>query len=83
MKSSRKKIDWDAEIQKTEKIKRKGFLMSGVSFAAACALILGMSRATGASIEIPRALLVAVCFVVSAAVFRIIFKKRNLKKEEK
>lgn len=80
--SKRKKIDWDAEIEKTEKIKRRGFLMSGVSLAFACALILGMSRATGAEIEIPRAVLVTVCFIISCVIFGIVIKRRNKKRNK-
>ena len=79
MTSKRKKIDWDAEIQKTENIKRKGFLMSGLSFALACALIFGMSKATGNEIEIPRAVLVTICFFVSCVIFGIVIKRRSQK----
>lgn len=85
----RKRVDWDAEIQKTEKIRRKGILMSAVSFAAACAFIFGMSKFTGApdesgfsfSVEIPKAFLFAVLFVVSFVIFRAIVKNRKRKKE--
>ncbi|MBQ9419016.1 MAG: hypothetical protein IJU31_01430 [Synergistaceae bacterium] len=80
--NKRPRIDWDAEIQKTENIKRRGFLMSGLSFALACALIFGMSRATGSEIEIPRAVLVAVCFFVSCVVFGIVMKRRANRKNK-
>ena len=82
MTSKRKKIDWDAEIQKTENIKRRGFLMSGLSFALACVLIFGMSKATGNEIEIPRAVLVTICFFVSCVVFGIVIKRRSKKRKE-
>lgn len=81
-KSRRKKIDWDAEIEKTERIKRRGFLMSGLSFGLACVLIFGMSRATGAEIEIPKAVLMAVCFFVSCVIFAIVMKHRAEKKNK-
>lgn len=80
MKSEHKRIDWDAEIRKTENIKRRGILMSGLSFALACALIFGMSRATGSDIEIPRTVLVAICFFVSCVIFRVVMKKRSQKR---
>ena len=80
--NKRKKIDWDAEIQKTENIKRRGFLMSGLSFALACVLIFGMSKATGNEIEIPRAVLVTVCFFVSCVIFGIVIKRRSQKRKE-
>ncbi len=78
----RKRIDWDEEIRKTDNIKKRGFLMSGLSFALACVLIFGMSRATGSEIEIPRTVLVAVCFFVSCLVFGIIMRRRAKKREE-
>jgi len=81
-KSRRKKIDWDAEIEKTEKIKRRGFFMSGLSLALACVLIFGMSKATGAEIEIPRAVLVTVCFFVSCIIFAVIMRRRAAKKNK-
>ena len=81
-KSRRNKIDWDAELEKTEKIKRRGFLMSGLSFALACVLIFGMSRATGAEVEIPRTVLTAICFFVSCVIFGVVIKRRAKKKNE-
>ncbi|MBR2209800.1 MAG: hypothetical protein IJ859_13425 [Synergistaceae bacterium] len=81
-KSRRKKIDWDAELEKTEKIKRRGFFMSGLSFALACVLIFGMSRATDANIEIPRSVLTAICFFVSCVVLGVIMRRRAKKKNE-
>ncbi|MBQ7543595.1 MAG: hypothetical protein IJT02_01480 [Synergistaceae bacterium] len=73
----RKRVDWDAEIQKTEKIRRRGLFMSILSFGMAVAFIFGMSRFTGASVEIPRSVLFAVLFCVSCVVLRIIMKKRS------
>ena len=76
----RKRVDWDAEIRKTEKIRRKGLLMSMLSFGMAVAFIFGMSRYTGASIELPRSVLFALLFCVSCVVLRIIVRKRSRKK---
>ena len=81
-KSPRKKIDWDAEIEKTERIKRRGFLMSGLSFGLACVLIFGMNRATGAEIEIPKTVLTAAAFFVSCVIFGIVMKRRAAKKNK-
>lgn len=77
----RKRVDWDAEIRKTEKIRRKGLLMSMLSFGMAVAFIFGMSRYTGASVEIPRSVLFAVLFCVSCVVLRIIVRKRSRKND--
>lgn len=78
----RKRVDWDAEIQKTEKIRRKGLFMSILSFGMAIAFIFGMTRYTGASVEIPRNVLFAVIFCVSCIVFRAIVRHRRNKKHD-
>lgn len=79
--SRHNRVDWDAEIRKTEKIRRKGLLMSLFSFGMAVAFIFGMSRYTGASVEIPRSVLLAVLFCVSCVVLRVIMKHRSQKKK--
>ncbi len=79
---TRKRVDWDAEIRKTENIRRKGLLMSALSFAMAVGFIYGMSRYTGADVEIPRTVLFSVLFVVSCVVFRVIMKRRKKKHED-
>ena len=76
----RKRVDWDEEIRKTEQIKRKGLLMSLVSFAVAVGFIFGIGRFTDNSIEIPKTVLVAGLFCVSCFVFRAIVRKRNARK---
>ena len=76
----RKRVDWDEEIRKTEQIKRKGLLMSLVSFAVAAAFILGIGKFSENSIEIPKTVLFAGLFCVSCFVFRAIVRKRNSRK---
>lgn len=82
MKSERKRVDWDAEIRKTENIRRKGIFMSVLSFGMAIAFIFGISRSTGANVEIPRAVLFAVIFCVSCIVFRAIVRHRAEKRRQ-
>ena len=77
----RKRVDWDEEIRKTENIRRKGLLMSALSFGMAAAFIFGMSKYTGADVEIPRTVLIAVIFFVSCIVLRIVMKRRAEKKK--
>ena len=76
----RRRVDWDEEIRKTEQIKRKGLLMSLVSFAVAVAFIFGIGKFTDNSIEIPRTVLFAGLFCVLCFVFRAIVRKRNSRK---
>lgn len=81
MRTQRKRVDWDAEIRKTENIRRKGMLMSALSFAMAVAFIFGMSRSTGVDIEIPKTVLFAVIFCVSCVILRVIMKHRAEKRK--
>ena len=82
LKTHRKRVDWDAEIEKTEKIRRKGLFMSVLSFGMAVAFIFGMSRSTGADIEIPKTVLFAVIFCVSCVIFRAVVKHRAEKRNQ-
>lgn len=82
MRSGRKRIDWDEEIRKTERIRRKGIFMSALSFAMAAAFIFGMSKFTGKDITIPRNVLFAVIFCVSCVIFRAVIRRRSKKRDE-
>ncbi|MBQ9575206.1 MAG: hypothetical protein IJR27_08015 [Synergistaceae bacterium] len=79
--TKRKRVDWDAEIRKTEDIRRRGLLMSVLSFGMAVAFIFGISRSTGTDVEIPKTVLFAVIFAVSCVVFRVIMKHRSEKRK--
>ncbi len=78
----RKRVDWDEEIRKTERIRRKGIFMSVLSFGMAIAFIFGMTRYTGADVELPRSVLAAVVFCVSCVVFRAVVKHRRDRKRK-
>ena len=78
----RKRVDWDAEIRKTENIRRKGLLMSVLSFGMAIAFIFGVTRSTGADVEIPKTVLFAVIFCVSCVILRVIMKHRAEKRNK-
>ncbi|MBQ7593089.1 MAG: hypothetical protein IJU48_01895 [Synergistaceae bacterium] len=81
MTTRRKRVDWDEEIRKTERIKRKGLIMSALSFGMAIAFIFGVTRSEGVNVEIPRSILFAVIFCVSCVIFRAIVRHRNKKRE--
>ena len=78
----RKRVDWEEEIRKTERIRRKGLFMSVLSFGMAIAFIFGMTRFTGADVEIPRSVLLAVVFCVSCVVFRAVMRHRRNKNHD-
>ena len=57
-------------------------LMSGLSFAFACAFIFGMSKHAGVDIKIPKTVLFAAVFCVSCVIFRVIVKRRKNKNDK-
>ena len=76
----RQRVDWDEEIKKTERIKRRGIIMSVISFCAAIAFIFGINRFAGhGNLEIPKSVLAAAFFIVSCLILRAIIKHRQRK----
>ena len=80
--SNRKRVDWDEEIRKTDRIKQRGMFISALSMAMACAFIFGAGKFTGSEIEIPRSVIFAVCFCVSCVIFRSIIRHRASKRNK-
>ena len=64
------RVDWDKEIEKTERIKRRGIFMSVLSFCVAVAFIFGINKFSNLdnNIEIPKSVLLAACFVISCII---------------
>lgn len=76
-------MNWDDEINKTEKIRRRGIIMSVLSFCVALAVILGFGKfAAGADIVVPKSVLAALCFVMAFIVVRAVIKHRLNKKNK-
>lgn len=78
----RHRVDWDKEIEKTEKIRRRGIFMSILSLAMACAFIFGITRFSGINLEIPKSILFAGILFVSLMVLRVIIRNRLRKREQ-
>ena len=76
-------IDWDAEIRKTERIQRRGFIMSAVSFAAAAAFIFGMREFGVTDIDIPRKVLSVACLAAACFVLFMTLRRRARLKKSK
>ena len=78
----RPRVDWDEEIKKTERIKRRGIIMSVISFCVAIAFIFGINKFAGSGaggLEIPKSVLAAACFIVSCLILRAVIKHRQRK----
>ena len=80
---TRKRIDWDAEIEKTERIRRRGFVMSFLSFAMAAAVIIGVNRVGGVDISLPRRVLSVACIVMACLVLRATLRHRERLRRER
>ena len=78
----RKRVDWDAEIRKSEQIRRRGLIMSGFSFALAMGVIVGLNRMGGLEIDIPRRVLSIACLIMACFLFRAVLKRRARLKRE-
>ena len=79
----RKRVDWDAEIQKTERIRRRGLALSFLSFAVAAAVIIGAGRAGGAELGLPRRVLSVGCLILACLMLRAVLKRRARLRRER
>ena len=69
----RRRVDWDEEIRKTERIRRRGLFTSLLSFAA---VLIGVNRTGGVDISVPRRVISIACIVVACFVLRVTMRHR-------
>ena len=81
--SRRKPVDWDTEIRKTERIRRRGLMMSGVSFALAVAVIFGLRQFGDVDVGLPRKILSAACLALAGVVLWAVMRHRARLKRER
>jgi hypothetical protein len=80
----RRRVDWDEELRKTERIRRKGLFMSALSFGVAMVFVFGASRMNEGGIEISRKVIFAFCFVTAMFLLRAVLARRaRLRRERK
>ena len=73
-------------MRKTERIRRRGFFISGLGFGVAAICIFGMNRmgaAGGVGVDLQRKIIFALCFVMAMFVLRITFRRRERLKRER
>ena len=81
----RRRVDWDEEIRKTERIRRKGLFISGLGFAVAALFVFGVKSVGNVNAEVSRKIIFALCFMLSMFVLRITLRRRErlrLEREE-
>ena len=79
----RRRVDWDEEIRKTERIRRKGLFVSVLGFAVAAICIFGANRIGNAGADLTRKIIFALCFVLSFLVLRITLRRRERLRRER
>ena len=78
----RHRVDWDEEIRKTERIRRKGLFISALGFGVAVLFIFGTNRMGVGLVDVSRKIIFAMCFVLSMFIFKLaIRRKERLKRE--
>ena len=82
----RRRVDWDEEIRKTDRIRRRGFALSALSLVVALGVIFGVGRMGGVDVSVPRKVVAIACLVLGVFLFRVVLRRRErlrLEREER
>jgi len=79
----RRRVDWDEELRKTERIRRRGLFVSALSFCAAMALIAGASHLNKSGIEFSRRIIFTFCLVIAMFLMRGVLRRRERLRRER
>ena len=77
------RVDWNEEILKTERIRRKGLFISALGFGVAVLFIFGINRAGAGFDELFRRVIFALCFVLCMFTLNIAWRRRERLRREK
>lgn len=78
----RRRVDWDEELRKTERIRRRGFALTGLSFAVALGVIVGVGRLGGVNVALPRKVLALAGLALGVLLFRVVLRRRQRLRQE-
>ena len=79
----RRRVDWDEELRKTERIQRRGLGLSALSLVVALAVIFGAGRMGGVDIALPRKVLAIACLILGVFLFRVVLRSRERLRRER
>ncbi|MDR1048493.1 MAG: hypothetical protein LBL51_01960, partial [Synergistaceae bacterium] len=79
----RERVDWDEELRKTERIRRKGLFTSALTFGVAIAFIVGANWLHPSGLEVGRKVIAAFCFLTAMFLFRGVFARRARLRRER
>ncbi|NLL37271.1 MAG: hypothetical protein GX256_07105 [Fretibacterium sp.] len=83
MRPRRRRVDWDEELRKTERIRKKGFFISGLSFAVAMVVLIGASRMGGDTLVAWRKVIAIFSLIIAAFLFRAVARRRERLRRER
>lgn len=69
-------MDWDEELRKTDRIRRRGWGISVLSFAVALGVIFGVGRMGGVDVAVPRKVLSIACLILGVLLCRVVLRRR-------
>ena len=78
----RRRVDWDEEIRKTDRIRRRGFALSALSLVVALGVIFGVGRMGGVDVSVPRKVVAIACLVLGIFLFRVVLRRRERLRRE-
>jgi hypothetical protein len=76
-------VDWDEELRKTERIRRKGFFVSALSFCVAAAFVLGVGHMNKSGIEFSRRIIFTFCLLITMFLVRGALRHRDRLRRER
>lgn len=79
----RRRVDWDEELRRTERIRRRGLFISALGFGVAVIVIFGASRLNRDGIEIGRKIIFTFCFVIAMFLVRGILRRRERMRQKR
>jgi hypothetical protein len=79
----RRRVDWDEELRKTERIRRKGLFISALGFGAAMIFVFGAGRLNPGGVEISPKIVFTFCFVIAMFLLRGVLGRRERLRRER
>ena len=79
----RRRVDWEGEIRKTDRIRKRGFALSALSLAVALGVIFGVGRMGGIDVSVPRRVVAIACLILGIFLFRVVLRRRERLRRER
>ena len=83
MRTRRRRVDWDEELRKTERIRRRGLFISALGFGVAVIFIFGAGQMSKGGLEISRKVIATFCFLIAMFLVRGVLRRRERLKRER